>query len=105
MAKSQYDYGREKERQVAKRLRRKGYDVTVHEGSRGASDLEAKKGAKKWVVQVRATRKNLATRIPPKGRQRLKIQASKKGAIAVHADVVRGAVKFKSVRTGQSLKP
>lgn len=105
MAKSQYNYGREKEKQVAKRLRRKGYDVTIHGGSRGASDIEAQKGSKKWVVQVRATRKNLSTRISPEGRQRLKIQASRKGAVPVHADVVRGTIKFKSVRTGQRLKP
>lgn len=86
MAKSQYHYGKRKEEQVARQLRKKGYRIITMKGSRGASDLEAKKGSKKWVVQVKATRKEETTRISPKGRRRLKIQARKKG---VHQFLLR----------------
>lgn len=104
LAKSQYKYGRRKEKQVARQLRKKGYGVTIHKGSRGASDLEAKKGSKKWVVQVKATRKEGTTRISTRGRRRLKIQASRKGATPVHAEVSRGKIRYKSVKTKRKLK-
>jgi Holliday junction resolvase len=105
MGKSQYQYGRRKEKQVANHLRRKGYGVTIQKGSRGASDIRAQKGSKKWVIQVKATRKKGKTRISPNGRRRLKIQARKKGATPVHADVSRGQIRYKSVRTKRKLRP
>jgi Holliday junction resolvase len=105
MAKSQYKYGRRKESQVANQLHKKGYTVTPRKGSRGASDLVAKKGSKKWVVQVKATRKKGKTRISPNGRRRLKIQARKTGATPVHASVSRGKTQYRSVRTKRKLKP
>jgi Holliday junction resolvase len=104
LTKSQYKYGRRKEKQVAKSLRKKGYTVTTSKGSRGASDLVAKKGSKKWAVQVKATRKKGKTQISPSGRRRLKIQARKTGATPVHASVSRGKIQYKSVRTKQKLK-
>jgi len=104
-SKSQYRYGRRKENDVAKQLRRKGYDVKMRDASRGASDIEARKGSKKWVVQVRATRRKGATRISPSGRRRLKIQARKMGATPVHAEVIRGKIRYRSVRTKRKLRP
>jgi len=105
LAKSQYTYGIRKEKQVAKELRKKGYTVTTRKGSRGASDLAAKKGSKKWVVQVKATRRKRKTRICPSGRRRLKIQARKTGATPVHASVSRGKIRYISIRTKRKLKP
>lgn len=105
MAKSEYRYGRRKEKQVAKQLRKKGYKVKAKKGSRGASDLEARKGSKKWVIQVKATKKEGTTRISPSGRRRLKIQARKKGATPVHAEASRGKIRYKSVKTKRKLKP
>ena len=105
MGRSKYHYGRRKELQVAKQLHRRGYKVKVHKGSRGASDVEAIKGSKKWVVQVKATRKKRPTRISPNERRRLKIQARKRAATPVHAEVIRGKIQYKSVRTGRKLRP
>ena len=105
MAKSKYEYGRRKEKQVARQLRKRGYTVTPRKGSRGASDLVAKRGSKKWVVQVKATRKKGKTRISPNGRRRLKIQARKTGATPVHASVSRGNIRYKSVRIKRRLRP
>ena len=105
MVKSEYHYGRRKELEVAKHLRRRGYKVKVHKGSKGASDIEAVKGSKKWVVQVKATTKKRSTRISPNERRRLKIQARKRAAVPVHAEVIRGKIVYKSVRTGRKLRP
>ena len=104
MRKSQYHYGRRKERQVARHLQRRGYSTIISSGSRGASDIRAKKGSQKWVVQVKATRKKGPTCISPSGRRRLKIQARKSGATPVHAEVVRGKIQYKSVRTNRKLR-
>jgi len=103
--KSQYRYGRRKERQVAKQLRKRGYSVIIQKGSRGASDIKAQKGSKKWVIQVKATRKKGKARISPNERRRLKIQARKIGATPVHAEVVRGKIQYRSVRINRKLKP
>jgi len=105
MARSQYHYGRKKEKQVATQLRKKGYKIKIHRGSRGASDIEARKGSKKWVVQVKATRKKEKTRISPSERRRLKIQARKRGATPVHAEVIRGKIRYRSVRINRKLRP
>ena len=105
MRKSQYHYGRRKEKQVARQLRRKGYNVSLQKGSRGASDLRAQKGSKKWVVQVKATRKVGTTRISPSGSRRLKIQARKSGATPVHAEVARGRIRYRSARINRKLRP
>jgi len=104
MGKSQYQYGRRKERQVAKQLRRKGYRVKVRGASRGASDVIAQKGSKKWVVQVKATRKKATPQISPSGRRRLKIQARQMGATPVLANVTRGRIRYRSARINRKLR-
>lgn len=103
--KSNYSYGRRKEKQVARQLRRKGYKVTAMRSSRGSSDIKAKKGPKKWNIQVKATRKKKGTYLSPEERRRLKIQARKEKATPVHAEVKRGKVTFKSARIKRKLKP
>ena len=105
MGRSQYHYGTRKERQVARQLRKKGYKIKIHRGSRGASDIEARKGSKKWVVQVKATRKKGKTRMSPSERRRLKIQARKRSATPVHAEVIRGKIRYRSVRINRKLRP
>jgi len=105
MARPQCQYGRGKEKQVAKQLRKKGYTVKMQGTSRGASDLEAKKASKKWVVQVKATRKKGKTRISPRERARLRIQARKKGATPVIAEVARGKIRYRSARINRKLRP
>ena len=104
MVKSQYGYGRRREKQVAKQLRRKGYKVTLSKGSKGASDIKAQKGSKKWVIQVKASRKKRMTRISANERRRLKIQARKIGATPVHAQVIRGKIHYRSIRINRKLK-
>lgn len=67
--------------------------------------MRRKKGSKKWVVQVKATRKKGKTRISPSGRRRLKIQARKRGATPVHAQVIRGKIRYRSARINRKLRP
>jgi Holliday junction resolvase len=105
MAKSQYRYGRGKEKQVASQLRRKGYRVTLSCGSRGASDIIAQKGSKRWVIQVKATRKKGTISVSSNELRRLKIQARKRGATPVVAEVSRGRIRFRSARINRKLRP
>jgi len=105
MAKSNYRYGRRKENQVAKSLRRKNYEVVVSRASRGASDVVAEKGAKRWAIQVKASRKRRAPKPSSNELRRLKIQARKTKATPVLAQVTRGRVRYHSARTNRRLKP
>lgn len=101
---SHYKYGINKEKEVAARLRRRGYKVSVSQASRGASDVKAEKGSKKWVIQVKASRKATMPGISPDERKRLKIQARTIGATPVLAQVTRGKVRFHSIRIDRRLK-
>lgn len=67
--------------------------------------MEAQKGSKKWVIQVKGTKRKGRTRISPNGLRRLRIQARKKGAIPVHAEVIRGKIRYKSARINRKLRP
>jgi Holliday junction resolvase len=51
-----YPYGRRKELQVAEFLGRRGYECGRSQGSRGAMDLIAKRGRRRYAIQVKATR-------------------------------------------------
>jgi len=102
MMKNQLKYGRSKEKAIAKKLKRKGYNTTLSPASRGPSDIKAR-GRKRWNIQVKATRKNRPLSLSPKERRRLKIQARKENAIPVIAQVKRGKVTFRSVRTRKKL--
>jgi len=104
--KSHYKYGIKKEKQIARQLRRKGYKVTLSKSSRGPSDIKAQKGSKKWVIQVKASRKKVnGNRISSDELRRLKIQARKARATPVLAQVTRGAVQYCSARINRKLKP
>jgi Holliday junction resolvase len=74
--------------------------------SRGPSDIKAQKGSKKWVIQVKASRKKvIGNRISSDELRRLKIQARKARATPVLARVTRGAVQYCSARINRKLKP
>lgn len=103
--KNNYKYGRIKEKQVAKLLRSKSCKVNTSPASRGPSDLEAICGSRRWKIQVKSTRGSSPPRMSSEEIRQLKIQASKTKSTPVIAEVVRGNVTFKSLRSGRKLKP
>lgn len=106
MAKSDYEYGREKELKIARSLRGKGASVKVSKGSKGAADLKATfSTGRKWNVQVKASRKGTPASPSAQDLKRLKQSATKSGATPVVAKVSRGRVSFSSARSGQKLTP
>jgi len=56
-----YKYGRQKELQVAEFLERRGFTCARAQASRGAFDLLAERGRMRFVIQVKATRSDIAT--------------------------------------------
>lgn len=106
MAKSDYEYGREKELKVARSLRAKGASVKVSKGSKGAADLKATLSTgKKWNIQVKATRKGTPASPSARDLGRLKQSATKSGATPVVAKVSRGKVTYSSALSQRNLKP
>lgn len=106
MAKSDYEYGREKELKIARSLRARGASVKVSKGSKGASDLKATfSTGRKWNIQVKSTRKGTPASPSRKDVGRLKQSATKSGATPVVAKVTRGRVSFSSARSGRKLSP
>ena len=106
MAKSQYDYGRDKELKIARSLRAKGASVKVSKGSKGAADLKANfSTGKKWNIQVKSTRKGTPASPSVRDLGRLKQGATRSGATPVVAKVSRGKVTYSSARSQRNLKP
>jgi len=106
MAKSEYEYGRDKEIKIARSLRAKGASVKVSKGSRGAADVKATfSRGKKWNIQVKSTRKGTPASPSTKDLGRLKQGATKSGATPVVAKVSRGKVTYSSARSQKTLKP
>jgi Holliday junction resolvase len=101
---SHFEYGHRKERELASRLRREGYNARLSPSSRGPSDIVATRGTKRWAIQVKASRGSNCPAISSEGKRGLKIQAQKINATPVLACVNRGRVRYFSVRTGQRLK-
>jgi|CZCB01.1.fsa_nt_gi Holliday junction resolvase len=99
-----YSKGRKAEQQVAQILRRAGASVKVSPGSRGAADLHADFGTKKWDVQVKAG-KNAPTQLTGIDKQRLNSKATKNNTTPVLATVKNGKVEFRSNRCGRKLSP
>jgi len=102
---SQYGYGREKEKKVARSLRGSGLSCNISPGSRGPSDIQAEGNGKKWKVQVKSTRTTGSSSISSEELRRLKIQASRTKSTPVVAEVNRGKITFKSARNGRKLRP
>lgn len=105
MAK-QYKYGREKEEKVAEVLRKRGAEVELSKGSKGAADLKATfKTGTKWNVQVKSSRSTKAASPSAKDAVRLKESATKSDATPVVAKVTAKSIKFESLRSGRKLTP
>jgi Holliday junction resolvase len=103
--KSQYSYGRKGEKKIARKLRKKGYEVEVSSGSRGATDIRARKGSRKYNIQVKRTRKGQSSSVSANDVRRLKISASRQKAIPVVADIIRGKITFRSARSKRKISP
>ena len=103
--KSQYSYGRRGEKSIAKKLRKKGYTVEVSQGSRGATDLRARKGSRRYNIQVKRTKKDRSPSVSPIDVRRLKISASRQKATPVIANIIRGKISFHSARSGKKIHP
>ncbi len=102
---SQYSYGRCGENKIARALRRKGYSVKVSRGSRGGTDIRARKGNKKYNIQVKRTRKNQDPNVSADDLKRLKTSASRQKAVPIIAKMVRGKVTYWSARIKRKIKP
>jgi Holliday junction resolvase len=102
---NQYKYGRNKEKFVAKKLRKKGAKVKLSPGSRGAADIEATFKTKKWKVQIKSSRNGNPANPRPKDVGRLKASATKSKATPVIAKVRGTKVKYTSARNNRKLKP
>ncbi len=103
---SNKNYGLRAEQKVAKSLRGHGAKVDPSPGSLGASDLNVRfSSGRKWVVQVKATRKGSAKNPTANEVRRLKNVATRKGATPVIAKVQRGKTAFTSARSGRKVSP
>ena len=103
--RAQYRYGRRGEIKIANRLRKKGYSVKVSEGSRGAADIIAHKGGRKYAIQAKRTRKTQSPRVSPDNLRRLKISARRQNATPVIAKMIRGKVSYESARINRKIRP
>jgi Holliday junction resolvase len=100
-----YKKGIQAENKVVNILRRAGASVEQSPGSRGAADLHANFGSRKWEVQVKSG-SNAPTSLSGKDLQRLNQTATKRGATPVLATVDdQGNVEFRSTRSGRKLNP
>ena len=106
MAKSQYEYGRDKELKIARSLRARGASVKVSKGSKGAADLRIEfSTGTKWDIQVKSSRKGTPASPSTKDSSRLKQGATKRGATAVLAKITPEGTVFTSERSGRRLTP
>lgn len=106
MAKSQYEYGREKELKIARSLRAKGASIKVSKGSKGAADLKVTfSTGTKWNIQVKSSRRGTPASLSAKDSDRLKQGATKAGATPVLAKVTPKGIKYISERSGKKLTP
>ncbi len=101
---NQYDYGRNKEKLVARKLRGQQTRCRLSPGNRGPADLTCVfPTGTKWDVQVKSTCKAQSKAPSAIDLARLKAKANKTGATPVIAKVVRNQVTFISARSGRRL--
>lgn len=106
MAKSQYKYGREREKKVAELLRSKGASVRTSRGSRGPGDLAVTfPTGTKWLIEVKSSRSSKAPSPSRADLGGLKQSATRIGATAVVARVTPRGVEYSSARSGRKLTP
>ena len=103
---SRYRYGRSKEKKVLSFFKDRGWGGNLSGGSKGPADIELVKGSRRWVGQIKATRKGKPSGLSKKEQMRLKIKATKTRAIPVLIQVVGDKiVNVESVRSGRRLNP
>ena len=106
MPRSDYHYGKEKEKKVAQQLRNRGASVKTSRASRGAADLKVRfPSGTKWNVQVKSSRSGTPASPSARDRGRLKQSATKSGATPVLAKVSRKGIEYSSVRSDRKLTP
>jgi Holliday junction resolvase len=95
------------ERRVAGRLRRNGWKVKMSPASRGPYDLQARKGRRLWLVQVKATRRpvTFVEKLSTAEREALIQAADSRRAVPVLALVAKGWIFFLSTRRWRHLHP
>lgn len=101
----QYKYGRRKELEVGEFLERRDYSWERSQGSKGPIDLIAKKGRRKWGIQVKATRKGYIeyTRLTIDEENKLIEEANYLGVEPILALITRNYVWFITVPDQQLL--
>jgi len=103
---NQYKYGRGKEQKVLEFFKNLGWNGSLNPGSKGSADIKLSKGSKKWVGQIKASRKGKPPGLTKKEQIRLKIKATKNRAVPVSIQLVGSEiVNIESVRSGRRLKP
>ena len=96
---SEYKYGSRKDFQFCEFLERRSYKWRIAKGSRSPIDVIAKKGRRKWGIQVKATRKNYIsyTRLTIDEENKLIRIAKRKKATSILALVTKNYVWFVTV--------
>jgi len=95
------------ERRVAEALRQDGWSVRMSPGSRGSFDIEAKKGRRIWLIQVKATRRpvTFVEKLSTPERDALLESADVLHATPVLALVAKGWIFYLSARNWRHLHP
>lgn len=100
------EVGARAEDRVARDLKRHGAGVERSPGSRGAADMKAKLGSRKWHVQVKASGVGAPDWPSSEELRRLKISATLAGATPVVALVDKsGQLSYHSARSRRQLHP
>jgi len=104
---NEFEYGSEMERRVTERLRKKGWKVRISPASRGPYDMEARKGRRHWLVQVKATRRpvTFVEKLSTAEREALIRVADSRRAVPVLALVAKGWIFLLSARRWRHLHP
>lgn len=104
---TEYGYGVNREKEVATYLRKRGWSVKRSPGSRGPYDLEAIKGNRTWLIQVKATRKYFTSidRLLPAQRSKLVGASNLKKGTPVLALVTKKKMYLLSARNWHGLDP
>ena len=97
--------GMKGEQRAANSLRRRGFNVTRSPGSRGAADLDARAGGRRWLVQVKSSRGPNPAWPASNEVRRLNSMASKNNATPIVAQVSPKGIEFFSARNRRRLRP
>ncbi len=97
------------EEAVIRKLRKSGWRIPEYNPSYGKTDVFAKKGSRKWLIQVKTSTNKGNRKLSSNELRALKSRATKIGAVPVLAYVNisggRSSIKFISLRDERELKP